>query len=245
LEQLILQFPAGYGSQRLEIQLYGEGEETELVLETYSPSSCRLHWQKLLRLRMESLRLTRPVEKVQLRATALAPMEARQMELFSGAPRERPEELADLLDRLSSRLGRQAVLRPRPVADVQPEYACRYTPVIAEGKEKASRTKTSPAPTKPDSKEDLYRHRPLRLCSEPIALPVVSIVPEGPPLRFQWEDHEYQVVQAWGPERIETGWWRGGRIARDYYRLETQTGLRLWIFRRRRDGQWFLQGWFD
>ena len=49
--------------------------------------------------------------------------------------------------------------------------------------------------------------------------------------------------RTWGPERIQTGWWRGHYIRRDYYRVETTTGQRFWLFRRR--GHWFLHGVFD
>ena len=45
-----------------------------------------------------------------------------------------------------------------------------------------------------------------------------------------------------GPERIETGWWRGHTIGRDYYCVETAAGHRYWLFRRLRDGRWFLHG---
>ena len=56
---------------------------------------------------------------------------------------------------------------------------------------------------------------------------------------------EYKVVGCWGPERIETGWWRGQDIHRDYYIVETDAGTRLWIFRRHEDGRWFLHGSFE
>jgi protein ImuB len=48
-----------------------------------------------------------------------------------------------------------------------------------------------------------------------------------------------------GPERIETGWWDGGDVARDYYQARTSQGELLWIFqdRRNRDG-WYLHGIF-
>jgi protein ImuB len=53
------------------------------------------------------------------------------------------------------------------------------------------------------------------------------------------------VTRSWGPERIETGWWRGQDARRDYYAVTTQLGTRFWIFRRRDDGRWFLHGCFD
>ena len=54
----------------------------------------------------------------------------------------------------------------------------------------------------------------------------------------------YRVIRFWGPERIETGWWRGRSIRRDYYRVETDRGTRFWLFRRLTDGHWFLHGEF-
>jgi protein ImuB len=50
-----------------------------------------------------------------------------------------------------------------------------------------------------------------------------------------------------GPERIESGWWSGAGIARDYYVASTAGGVRLWIYRQRDAdgaGEWYLHGVF-
>lgn len=48
-----------------------------------------------------------------------------------------------------------------------------------------------------------------------------------------------------GPERIESGWWDGGDVRRDYYLVETRTGQRGWAFRSITDrGPLLLHGWF-
>ena len=52
--------------------------------------------------------------------------------------------------------------------------------------------------------------RPLALKPRPVPVAVVSVVPEGPPIRFRWGKDDHVVRQSWGPERIETGWWDGG-----------------------------------
>jgi protein ImuB len=44
-----------------------------------------------------------------------------------------------------------------------------------------------------------------------------------------------------GPERIESGWWDGGDVRRDYYIAACGDSLG-WIFRAREG--WFLHGWF-
>ena len=84
--------------------------------------------------------------------------------------------------------------------------------------------------------------RPLRLKPRPVPIEVMAVYPDGPPLRFRWKDIDCQVAEWQGPERIETGWWRNELIRRDYYRVDTTSGHRFWLYRDRRDGTWSLQG---
>ena len=42
-----------------------------------------------------------------------------------------------------------------------------------------------------------------------VPVEVLAVFPDGPPVRFVWEAVEWRVAHWWGPERIETGWWRG------------------------------------
>jgi protein ImuB len=79
----------------------------------------------------------------------------------------------------------------------------------------------------------------------PAAISAISIMPDGPPLSFRLGNREHRIVWIWGPERIETGWWRGRPIARDYYRVETATGHRFWLFRSLEERRWFLHGTFE
>ena len=47
------------------------------------------------------------------------------------------------------------------------------------------------------------------------------------------------------PERIETGWWDGEEIARDYYTAADSHGVLLWVFRERQAPHgWYLHGVF-
>ena len=69
--------------------------------------------------------------------------------------------------------------------------------------------------------------------------------PDGPPQMFRFRGEVQRIAWHWGPERIETGWWRGTSVQRDYYRVETETGLRYWLFRERTGPRkWHLQGAF-
>ena len=49
-----------------------------------------------------------------------------------------------------------------------------------------------------------------------------------------------------GPERIESGWWDGGEVRRDYYVVETRGGQCAWAFRTagEQGGPFMLHGWF-
>ena len=51
-----------------------------------------------------------------------------------------------------------------------------------------------------------------------------------------------------GPERIESGWWDGADVRRDYFIAENPRGEIVWIYRDHRygidDGEWFLHGLF-
>jgi protein ImuB len=87
--------------------------------------------------------------------------------------------------------------------------------------------------------------RPTRLLRSPQRLDVWSVVPDGPPFRVTWRGRTHEITRAWGPERIETGWWRAPDVKRDYYRVEVASGAQWWLFRERASGNWFLQGFFE
>lgn len=70
------------------------------------------------------------------------------------------------------------------------------------------------------------RHRPLWLLPRPL------------PCR------DSRLKLKFGPERIESGWWDGGDIARDYYVAEDRDGARLWVYCDRVSGEWYVHGVF-
>lgn len=199
---------------------------------------------------------------------------ARQIELFEPRRPDEDEALGALVDRLVEQLGCQAVLRPRLVDDHQPEMAVRWAPVSEAGlKHESDRAPllgerrisragaalaTQPPPRaqrgphdsasarSTDAREQATptRARPARLFRRPVPIRVVSLAPDGPPAWFVWGVREHRVLWAHGPERIETAWWRGPDVCRDYYRVSTDRGEHFWVFRTLGKGEWFLQGIF-
>jgi protein ImuB len=82
------------------------------------------------------------------------------------------------------------------------------------------------------------------LYPKPETLEVVCVAPDGPP-QFVWLGKcRERVAHFAGPERIETLWWHGPSVRRDYYRVALASGHHLWIFRRLSDRRWFLHGVF-
>jgi protein ImuB len=75
-------------------------------------------------------------------------------------------------------------------------------------------------------------------------LAVTADVTTGAPQQLHHSRWRAQVLAAWGPERIETGWWRGRLISRDYWRVQTSAGQLLWVYQDQANQQWFLHGTF-
>lgn len=231
----------GRGVVQLECRLRCEAsQEVDLSIGLFQPTASARHAFQLVGMRLERMTLPAAVSAAYVRASVTAPLARLQQELFSDFPVQgSPRHLADLVDRLSSRLGRRAVVGVRLLADSQPELAYQYASLVDESGKRPRRNSTWRT-DRPD-----LPPRPLRLLRRPVPLKTESRPPDGPPPQFHWLHTEHRVAHAWGPERIETGWWRGRPVGRDYWRIETSTGTRLWLFRRLRDEQWFLQGTFE
>jgi protein ImuB len=95
--------------------------------------------------------------------------------------------------------------------------------------------------------------RPIRLLGRPEPIEAIAEVPDGPPVRFRWRRVLHQVAHAEGPERIAMEWWhdpKGRALTRDYFRVESREGVRLWVYREGLYGRelqeprWFLHGLF-
>lgn len=237
------------GAVQLECRFDGEGATpVRLMISLYRPSASAQHLWELLKLRLESLRLSQPVSTVHLEVLASAPLVWQQQELFATSRRENlTPQVNVLIDRLSNRLGRQAVLRPVLLRDAQPEHACQYLPVAGEmaraAKPHAAKRGRAKQTLPMRSRALAQDERPLCLKNPPRAIKV-GLTSEQFPQSVRLAGREHELSRVWGPERIETGWWRSGLVRRDYYRVETITGSRYWIFHDLRRDLWCLHGVF-
>lgn len=216
----------------------------------YRPSIAVRHVVDLVRLRMTRVRLPREIESIAVDVVAAAPAVCRQRSLFTGESESAAAEVGMLFDRLAGRLGGKAVFEPRVVRDAQPEHAWVGVPPEAPPERISFSTVPSSGAASAQRRFALpAERRPIRLLPRPVPLDVLAVVPDvadagRPPVRFRYGGEMHEVATAHGPERIETAWWRGPIVRRDYYVVETRVGGRFWLFRRLKDGVWFLHGVF-
>jgi protein ImuB len=241
------------------------GAAAEFEVGLFQPTANPRHLLEIVELEMERLRLPAAAIAASLRAVRHAPLTQRQGVLFDQERNlESSLQLAALVNRLAGRLGRGAVVRCRLQRDAQPELAYVEDPLVdnppplkggARGgisgvsKPSLARIKRAKKPSSSPQGRGVSNlaplDRPLYLLRRPAPLETLSsVIPDGPPVQFRRDGQLHVVARHWGPERIETGWWRGQSAWRDYYRVETSEGRRFWLFRRRRDGRWFLHGMF-
>ena len=180
------------------------------------------------------------IEVATLEAREVTPLGARQGRLDAERAIAPEDGVAPLVDRLTNRLGEDAVWRADPHPSHAPERAVTRRPALSV-----------PAP----GGWNADRPRPLRLFHRPEPIEVVAPVPDDPPILFRWRGRAHRVRLAEGPERLAEEWWRRpfddadpSRI-RDYYRVEDDQGLRVWLFRAGLysvgdPAQWWLHGLF-
>ena len=172
-----------------------------------------------------------------------------QRDLFDDKPRLGQQALSHLINRLAGRLGNENVVYPTLQSGAQPEYSFRLKPLVDANRRRRRQTAKS--------KDNSHRlARPIRLCHRPVPIEA-TFAPtsqtsetssvrnlQQPPMAVMIEQTVYKVVAAWGPERIETGWWRGPTVCRDYWRIATNSGQHFWVYRDLRSDRWWLHGNF-
>jgi protein ImuB len=195
------------------------------------PSRNFKHLRGLLARGLEGLNMGFGVEAVSLTARRVGRLPDTQQTVWvPGRPAEHDAGFAELIDVLSDRLGAGAVTTLVPVGTHIPERTLQPVPAV-EG-----------AAAAPPANLDAPRERPTLLLSPPEPIAALALVPDGPPLRLDWRDQVHEVLAAVGPERIAPEWWLGDAGSRDYYRVQVDPGIWLWVFREQETSRWRLHG---
>ena len=153
-----------------------------------------------------------------------APVEA--LRLSSGVPIALPGSTPDLFGDPDSARDSAALLLDRLRARLGPDAVHTVLPVAEHRPERAWRA-AAPG-TAAIRAADTPGPRPLWLIDEPRAL-----------------DSIRALTLLAGPERIESGWWDGADVRRDYYVARTPDAALWWVFERLDPpGGWYLHGYF-
>jgi protein ImuB len=217
----------GCGAGALELQLAHQGAPaTRINLELVVPSRDAEHLQALLAQRIERVPIHHQVLYLGMRVKRLLPLAPHTADLHS-AKQERGQGDAGaqdgqlLVEQLGSRLGLERVSTLTPVSDYRPERS---------GVELSWYTQQS------------RRHSEAALTFNP-GMPL-WLLPQPRPLDGAGISDGRLVLEE-GPCRIESGWWDGEDVARDYYVARSMRGSRYWVFREcRRPRGWYVHGLF-
>jgi protein ImuB len=220
------------GVQALELRLRHRTQSaTRVRLGLASATSEGHRLTEVLVQRLTRLELAAPVLGMELLSGPLQPLSAASLDAFAvsrGGGRGR-DTGPQLVERLRARLGDEAVYGIRSVAEHRPEAAWQRVHALrmdalmrVEGRFQGEMI-------------DQDMPRPVWLLDAPAKLPASEVR----------QLQEKSTILKEGPERIESGWWDGKGIARDYYIVRQTGGARLWIFQERQSKCWYLHGFFS
>lgn len=209
----------GSGAQQLRFTLSHEDrDDTQIVLNLVAASRDPDHLASVLRERLARLHLACPVAAITLASESFTSLPAHSLSFLPAAGKH-AETISRLIERLRGRLGDAAVKGLGLAADHRPERAWR---TCDPGHDAGGNC--APCVS-----------RPLWLLAAPRPLDESAATPcyDGP------------LTLLAGPERIESGWWDGADIARDYFVARNAAHSLLWVYRERRNGGiWYLHGFF-
>lgn len=202
------------------------------------------HWFELLRIQFERMALPEPVIAIRLRGghgqrSSMASGNLRFAEASSSAE----ASINELVERLVARMGDAAVHGMTTIAEHRPQHAWRRSSLLDDVPHCAA-TMIPGAWNEREMPRLLHEFRR----SESLVLRRPLWMLETPRLLQQQQGlplYQGRLTLLDGPERLESGWWDGAGIARDYFVARTVEGVHVWIYRdRHTDGAWYLHGMF-
>jgi protein ImuB len=223
--QFLRERQAGVQTLRLKLR-HRAGPATCVHLGLASITSERRRLADVLIQKLERLELPKPVRSMELKSGSLQPLSAASLDAFAGLAGKGGRDTApQLVERLRARLGEDAVYGVVSIAEHRPEAAWRRVHELRLASVLHAGAKMT------GHVIDQGMPRPVWLLDTPLPLSEPDILEQG-------------------PERIESGWWDGKGVARDYYVARQLRGARqahgakLWVFQERRSKRWYLHGVF-
>jgi protein ImuB len=211
-----------------------DGKVVAAQIGTNRASTNRGHLIKLFEEKITELEPDLGIELFTLDVPKVEDVSPLQKTLWTGACGIEDIRLAELMDRVSNKLGPGLVHRYLPAEHYWPERSFADAADLIQ---------------KAISDWPAERPRPVFLLPRPERIEVAAPIPDYPPMHFRYKNKLHKVVKADGPERIEQEWWICGELHRDYYVVEDDAGARYWLFRSGhytgdKSSQWYLHGFF-
>ncbi|MEM6663061.1 MAG: DNA polymerase Y family protein [Pseudomonadota bacterium] len=196
--------------------------------------------RELFRRKVSEIEAGWGIDALRLVAVEIQPLKPAQ--LIQAHRETEAQKLDDLISRLGNCAGFDNILRLLPAESHIPERSFLIAPAAHSTPGKwATATACKPRP--------IALFRPEGIPEDCSSIPLSEAGKKGtPPKIFQWRGQRLTIARAYGPERLAPEWWwddpdwRSG--PRDYWRIETTEGPRLWLFHTPAHPAWYAQGSF-
>jgi protein ImuB len=225
----------GMGLRTALLKCYRIDGKIEIItIGTNRPSNNLRHIFKLFEFKLPGIEPALGIELFILEASKIEEVSSVQETFWQQNIGLDDNGLAELLDRITGKVGPGHIHRYLPDEHYWPERSFKAAVDISE---------------KPASKWRTDKPRPLQLLSSPELIEVTAPIPDYPPMMFRYKGILHKIEKADGPERIEQEWWLQEGQHRDYYTVEDEIGKRYWLFRSghydaAKSYQWFIHGFF-
>ncbi|MCC7390599.1 MAG: DNA polymerase Y family protein [Phycisphaerales bacterium] len=248
------------GARRLDLTLgRSDMEPARLMVSMSRPNRDARHLWSLIEPRLARTHMGFGIDRVAIVASRLGRLEhtqATHLHERQGVSESEAARLgAELTDTMANRFGPIRVVQAMLVASHIPERAAAWRvvgsvarPSVARFSEPCGDSRLG-EPYHQDSRlgepchpETNHPDRPPVLLDRPEPIDVIALTPDGPVAQARWRGEDHPVTACLGPERIAPEWWRDAQPTRDYFRIQTEGGQWLWLFRELETGRWFVQG---
>lgn len=204
------------------------------------------------------------IKQILVQAPWTSPMRWKQNALFDCQTLKYRDEAAKLIDGLAARLGRNQVVGLGLIQDPIPERQTKFKPLTGmrnDGSQQSTQRKLRNKPIQDyqqsssvvPASEGVWA-RPSQLLGNPLRIDVQCDSAGTPTLaRLSVESSKKDsptagpmqaILEAIGPERIESSWWSGPTVRRSYYRIGLDSGTWWWVYQDLTTKQWYLHGLF-
>ena len=209
------------------------------------PARDPMRLRQLFERKVDDIKAGWGIDALRLMATEVEPLKPAQV---TQAHRQTEQaRIEDLISRLGNRIGFENIQRALPAESHIPERAF----ISAAAAHSAAGDWTGVAATRPPRPVTIFA--PVPLVPDADDRPnLAAASPDrpnpGPPAIFTFRGQRLTTARAHGPERLAPEWWwddpdwRSG--PRDYWRVDTAEGPRLWLFHTPAHPAWCVQGVF-